>query len=421
MANIFVRPGKDQRRVVVTGMSAITPVGLNLATTWENIVAGRSGIERISVFDPAAFDTQIAGEVKGFNVDEYVPKKEQKKMDRFIHFTLAATKMALADAELSIPEDRQSRAGTIIGVGIGGLPMIERNHEVLRERGPSRLTPFFIPGIISNLAPGHVSMTYGLKGPNFAVTSACASGAHAIGEGAEYIRKGLCDVMICGGSEAAITPLAIGGFAAMKAMSTRNDRPHEASRPWDRDRDGFVLSEGCGILVLEDFEHAKARGARIYGELCGYGTSSDAYHMTSPAPGGAGAAQSMSLAVQDARIESDKIGYINAHGTSTPAGDELEADAIKRVFGQHAKDVWISSTKSVMGHTLGAAGAIESVFALMALSTGVVPPTINLENPSEGCDLDFVPFTARERQLDFVLNNSFGFGGTNASIIFGRV
>lgn len=421
MANIFVRPGKDQRRVVVTGMGVITPVGLNLAQSWDNVVNGHSGIERIATFDPTGFDTQIAGEVKNFNPDDAVPKKEQKKMDRFIQFTMAAAKMAMADAELKIAEERASRAGAIIGVGLGGLPIIEKQYDILRERGPSRLTPFFIPAIIANMAAGHVSMTYGLKGPNFCTTSACASGAHAIGEAGEYIRKGLCDIMVAGGAEAAITPLSIGGFAAMKAMSTRNDRPHEASRPWDRDRDGFVLSEGCGILILEDYEHAKARGARIYGELCGYGASSDAYHMTSPAPGGAGAAQAMSLALQDARLDASKVGYINAHGTSTPAGDELEAEAIKRVLGEHAKKVWVSSTKSVTGHTLGAAGAIESVFALNAIATGVVPPTVNLENPSEGCDLDFVPLTARERQLDYVINNSFGFGGTNASVVFGRI
>jgi 3-oxoacyl-[acyl-carrier-protein] synthase II len=421
MANIFVRPGKDQRRVVVTGMSVITPVGLNLAQSWDNVVNGRSGIERITGFDPSPFDTQIAGEVKAFNPDDYIPKKEQKKMDKFIHYTLAAAKMAMADAELAIAEDRATRAGTIIGVGLGGLPILEKQHDILRDRGPSRLTPFFIPAIIANMASGHVSMTYNLKGPNFCTTSACASGAHAIGEGGEYIRKGLADIMVCGGAESAVTPLGIGGFAAMKAMSTRNDRPHEASRPWDRDRDGFVLSEGCGIIILEDYEHAKARGAHIYAELCGYGASSDAYHMTSPAPGGAGAAQAMALALQDGRIDPSKVGYINAHGTSTPAGDELEAEAVKRVFGDHAKKVWVSSTKSVTGHTLGAAGAIESVFAINALATGIVPPTINLDNPSEGCDLDFVPFTARERQLDYVLNNSFGFGGTNASILFGRV
>jgi 3-oxoacyl-[acyl-carrier-protein] synthase II len=421
MANIFVRPGKDQRRVVVTGMSVITPVGLNLAQSWDNVVNGRSGIERIAAFDPSPFDTQIAGEIKGFNPDDFIPKKEQKKMDKFIHYTLGAAKMAIADAELTIDPERATRAGTIIGVGLGGLPILEKQHDILRDRGPSRLTPFFIPAIIANMASGHVSMTYNLKGPNFCTTSACASGAHAIGEGGEYIRRGLADIMVCGGAESAVTALGIGGFSAMKAMSTRNDRPHEASRPWDRDRDGFVLSEGAGIVVLEDYEHAKARGARIYGELCGYGASSDAYHMTSPAPGGAGAAQAMALALADGRIDASKVGYINAHGTSTPAGDELEAEAVKTVFGAHAKKVWVSSTKSVTGHTLGAAGAIESIFCLQVLSTGIVPPTINLDNPSEGCDLDFVPFTARERQLDYVINNSFGFGGTNASVLFGRI
>lgn len=421
MANIFVRPGRDQRRVVVTGMGLVTPVGLNLAQSWEGVVAGRSGIARIATFDANAFDTQIAGEVKGFNPDDWIAKKEQKKMDRFIQFSLAATKMALDDAELNISERGRERAGAIIGVGLGGLPIIEKQHQILMERGPSRLTPFFIPAIIANMAAGHVTMTHGLKGPSFCTTSACASGAHAIGEAAEYIRRGVADVMISGGAESAVTPLAIGGFGAMKALSTRNDHPEQASRPWDRDRDGFVLSEGSGTLILEDFEHARARGARIYGEVCGYGASSDAYHMTSPAPGGAGAAQAMTMALRDANLDRERVGYINAHGTSTPAGDELEAEAIKRVFGPHSKKMWVSSTKSVTGHTLGAAGAVESIFALMALHTGQVPPTMNLENPSEGCDLDFVPFTARERKLDYVLNNSFGFGGTNASIVFGRI
>jgi 3-oxoacyl-[acyl-carrier-protein] synthase II len=421
MTSVFVRKGKDQRRVVVTGMGTVTPVGLNLAQSWDSVVNGRSGIERITSFDPSVFDTKIAGEVKNFNADDWVPKKEQKKMDRFIHFTMAATKMAIDDSEIKFPEGGSPRIGTIIGVGLGGLPIIEKQYEILKERGPSRITPFFIPAIISNLAAGQVSMAYGLKGPSFCTTSACASGAHAIGEATEYIRRGIADVMIAGGAESAVTPLSIGGFAAMRAMSTRNDRPHEASRPWDRDRDGFVLSEGAGVLILEDMEYAKARGVRIYGEVCGYGASSDAYHMTSPAPGGAGAAQAMNMAVSEAGIDKTKIGYVNAHGTSTPAGDELESEAVKSVFGDHAYKLWVSSTKSVTGHTLGAAGAIESIFALMALHKGIVPPTINLDNPSEGCDLDYVPFTARERHLDYVLNNSFGFGGTNASVVFGRV
>jgi 3-oxoacyl-[acyl-carrier-protein] synthase II len=421
MTNIFVRPGKDQRRVVVTGMGMVTPVGLNVSQSWDAVVNGRSGIDRITSFDPTNFDAKIAGEVKNFNSDDWVPKKEQKKMDRFIHFTLAAAKMAIQDSELDFSDGRGDRRGSIIGVGMGGLPIIERQMQVLLERGPSRISPFFIPSIISNMAAGHVSMTYGLKGPNFCTTSACASGANAIGESMEYIRRGHADIMVCGGSESAVTPLSIGGFAAMKALSTRNDHPMQASRPWDRDRDGFVLSEGSGVLILEDFEHAKRRGVRIYGEVCGYGVSSDAYHMTSPAPGGAGAAQAMSMAIREANIRPEQIGYINAHGTSTPAGDELESEAVKSVFKEHAYKLWVSSTKSVTGHTLGAAGAIESIFSCMALTKGIVPPTINLEHPSDGCDLDYVPLTARERKLDYVLNNSFGFGGTNASLIFGRI
>lgn len=419
--SVFTRPGKDQRRVVVTGMGMITPVGLNLEKSWDAVVHGRSGIGPITAFDTTNFDTKIAGEVKDFNLDEFVPKKEQKKMDRFIHFTLAATKMALDDAEMTFQENNQARYGSIIGVGMGGLPIIERQHQILLERGPSRITPFFIPAIISNMAAGHVSMIYGLKGPNYCTTSACASGAHAIGEAAEFIRRGHADVMVTGGAEAAVTSLSIGGFGAMRALSTRNNTPELASRPWDRDRDGFVLSEGCGILVLEDLEHAKRRGARIYAEVCGYGVSSDAYHMTSPSPGGAGAAQAMNMAIHDARIEKEKVGYVNAHGTSTPAGDELESEAVKRVFGDYAYKLCVSSTKSVTGHTLGAAGAIESIFAVMAMHKGVIPPTINLDNPSEGCDLDYVPFTARERRSDYVMNNSFGFGGTNASLLFGRL
>lgn len=419
--NIFVRPTNPERRVVITGMGMLTPLGLNMAESWQGLVNGKSGIATITHFDPAAYDAKIAGEVKGFNADEYVPKKEQKKMDRFIQLALAATKMALEDSGVQLTEEDKLRTGTIIGVGMGGLPVIESQYDILKERGPGRVSPFFIPAVITNLASGHVSMTYGLKGPNYAVSSACASGAHAIGEAAEFIRNGRCDVMIAGGSEAVVSKMAIGGFSAMRALSTRNDNPTAASRPWDRDRDGFVLSEGCGILVLEDYEYASARGARIYGEVCGYGTSSDAYHMTSPAPGGAGAAQAMKYCLENARVRPDQVDYINAHGTSTPAGDELETMAVKTVFGDHAKKLWVSSTKSMIGHTLGAAGAVESVICLQALATSTVPPTINLDNPSPDCDLDYVPKTAREKKLNYVLNNSFGFGGTNCSVLFGRI
>mgnify|MGYP001309589457 CR=1 FL=1 len=421
-ANIFVRPTPPARRVVVTGMGLMTPLGLNLAESWDGLINGRSGIAKITAFDPSTYDARIAGEVKNFNPDDYVPKKEQKKMDRFIQFSLAATKMALADAGLEIVTDEQkSRAGAIVGVGMGGLPNIEAQNNILRDRGPSRVSPFFIPSVITNMASGQISITYGLKGPNYSVTSACASGAHAIGEAADFIRQGKCDIMVAGGAEAVVTPMAIAGFASMRALSTRNDNPTAASRPWDRDRDGFVLAEGVGILILEDYEHASQRGARIYGEVCGYGVSSDAYHMTSPSPGGAGAAAAVKMSLAEAGITPAQVDYINAHGTSTPAGDELETEAVKKVFGDHAKKVWVSSTKSMTGHTLGAAGAVESVVCLQVLKTNTVPPTINLDNPSADCDLDYVPKTAREKKMNYVLNNSFGFGGTNCSVLFGRI
>ena len=419
--NIFVRPTGPQRRVVVTGMGLITPLGLNLDESWQGLVSGKSGIGPITQFDAGAFDARIAGEVKGFQPDTYIPKKEQKKMERFIQFSLAATKMALDDAQLQVSDNEKARVGTIIGVGMGGLAFIEAQHDVLKERGPGRISPFFIPAVITNMAAGQISMAYGFKGPNYCTTSACASGAHAIGEAADFIRSGRADVMIAGGAEAVVTPMAIGGFAAMRALSTRNDHPVAASRPWDRDRDGFVLAEGSGVLVLEDYEYASQRGAKIYAEVCGYGTSSDAYHMTSPSPGGEGASQAMKYCLDDAQVRAEQVDYVNAHGTSTPAGDELETMAIKRVFGDHAKKLWVSSTKSMIGHTLGAAGAVESVICVQALRTSQVPPTINLDNPSDDCDLDYVPKVSRERKLNYVLNNSFGFGGTNVSLLFGRI
>lgn len=419
--NIFERPRGAERRVVVTGLSALTPLGLSVDESWSLLLKGQSGIGTIEAFDSSDLDVHIAGEVKNFNADEYVNKKDQKKMDRFIHLSLAAAKMAMDDADLSDLREMSQRVGTIVGVGMGGLPFIEKQHQTMLERGPSRLTPFFIPAVISNMASGQVSIQTGAQGPNYSVTSACASGAHSIGEAANYIRNGYCDVMIAGGTESVISPMAIGGFASMKALSTRNDSPTQASRPWDRDRDGFVLSEGSAMLILEDYEHASKRGAKIYGELTGYGVSSDAYHMTNPAPGGGGAALAMHMALKNAGLNPDQIDYINAHGTSTPVGDELETQAIKKVFGSHAANLWVSSTKSMTGHTLGAAGAIESVFSLLALDQGAVPPTINLEHPSDGCDLDYVPMTAREKSMKHVLNNSFGFGGTNACIVFSKI
>ena len=412
---------EGRRRVAVTGMGMMTPCGLTLQETWGSLIEGKSGIGPITQFDTSNFNTRIAGEVKEFDLDAFVPKKEQKKMDRFIHLALASAKMAIENSGLEFGEELGLRTGTIFGVGMGGLLLIERQHDVLGDRGPGRITPFFIPAVITNLAPGHIAITYGLKGPSYAIASACASGAHAIGDSAKYIADGTCDVMITGGAESVISGMAIGGFSAMKALSTRNEEPQRASRPWDKDRDGFVLSEGSAVLVLEELEHAKKRGARIYGEVSGFGLSCDAYHLTSPSPGGEGAARSMEMALKSAGLPADSVSYINAHGTSTPQGDEIETSAIKKVFGESAKKLWVSSTKSMTGHTLGAAGAIESVISLMALDTQVAPPTINLENPSEDCDLDYVPGSAREGKLDVVLNNSFGFGGTNCSLIFRKV
>ena len=422
MKDIYQRQAKAERRVVVTGMGMVSPLGLSVEESWKNVVAGRSGIDTITAFDASAFDAKIAGEVKGFDPTPYIEKKEQKKMVRFIHFSMACAEMAIRDSGLDFSnESLGQRTGAIVGVGIGGLIAIEAQHKVLLERGPSRLTPFFIPMVITNMAAGNISIKYGLRGPNYSVTSACASGAHSIGEATNYIRRGLCDVMIAGGAEAAICEMAVGGFAAMKALSTRNEQPKMASRPFDRDRDGFVMAEGAAILVLEDYEHAARRGAKIYAEVTGYGATSDAYHMTNPAPGGAGGAEAMRLALKDAALSPEQIGYINAHGTSTPAGDGQETQAIKTVFGDHARKLWVSSTKSMTGHALGAAGAIESVFAILALKENIAPPTINLDNPSDDCDLDYVPHTARDGQFEHVVNNSFGFGGTNVSLVFSKV
>lgn len=418
---MLTRPSEPQKRVVVTGVGAVTPLGLSIAESWSAALAGKSGIAKITRFNTEGFDVQFAGEVKGFNSDTYIAAKEQKKMDLFIHYSLAASKMALENAALTITDELSPRAGTIIGVGMGGLPSIEEQHKKFLERGPGRISPFFIPMVITNLASGQVSIAHNLKGPNYSVTSACASGAHSIGEAANYIRQGHCDVMLAGGSESTVCALAIGGFAAMRALSTRNDQPEKASRPFDKERDGFVLGEGAAILVLESYEHAQKRGAKILCELTGYGVSSDAYHMTNPAPEGAGGAQAMTMALKDARLSPDKINYINAHGTSTPVGDGLETAGIKKVFGAHAKKLWVSSTKSMTGHALGAAGAIEAAFCVMSLVDQKVAPTINLENPSEDCDLDYVPHEARSGKIEHVLNNSFGFGGTNASLIFSKL
>lgn len=418
---MFTRKSIEQRRVVVTGMGVLSPLGLDLKTNWDNAINGVSGIDFIQSFNTEGFDVTFAGEVKGFDPEVYIPKKELKKMDRFIQLCLASTEMAIKDSGIDLEKLNMQRVGTLIGNGIGGLHSIEAQHQILTDRGPSRISPFFIPSVISNLAPGHISIKYGFQGPNFTITSACASGAHAIGEAAKYIRDGHCDVMIAGGSEAGVTPLSMGGFAAMKALSSRNDQPKTASRPFDKSRDGFVLSEASATLVLEDYEVAKKRGARIYAEVVGYGLSSDAYHMTNPAPEGRGGALAMKHSLMDAGLNPEDIQYVNAHGTSTPTGDPLESMAIEGVFGDHAKKLWVSSTKGASGHALGAAGALESIFSIMAIETQTAPPTANLETPDENCRLDYIPGAARSGKINAVLNNSFGFGGTNCSLIFSKI
>ncbi len=408
----------EQRRVVVTGLGVITPVGVGVKETWDALLRGESGIDRITQFDPSGLPVQIAGEVKGFDPAEYIEPKEIKKMDRFIHFAVAATHMAVKDAELKIDGSNADRVGVIIGSGIGGLPKIEHYTRVLYERGYRRITPFFIPMSIINLASGQVSIIFGAKGPNSAVVTACSSGTHAIGDAFKIIQRGDADVMIAGGSEAVITPLGIAGFAVMKALSTRNDEPRKASRPFDRDRDGFVMAEGAGILVLEELGHAVRRGARIYAEVVGYGMTADAYHITAPSPDGEGAARCMEMALRDGGVRPDEVSYINAHGTSTKYNDELETAAIKRVFGDHAYRLAVSSTKSMTGHLLGASGGVESVVSVLSVFHDVVPPTINLDNPDPECDLDYVANESREMTVNYALNNSFGFGGTNACLLF---
>ncbi len=409
------------RRVVVTGLGLVTPIGIGVSESWENALKGKSGIGRITRFDPTAFSTQIAGEVKGFNPEDYMDKSEVRKMDRFIHFALAAAKEAVEDSGLEIEESMADRVGVIMGAGLGGLETIEKYHEIFLKSGPRRISPFFIPMLIVNLAPGQISMKYGAKGPNISITTACAAATHAIGEAYRCIQRGDADVVIAGGSEATITPLGLGGFCSMRALSTRNDEPEKASRPFDRDRDGFVMGEGAGILILEEYEFAKKRGAKIYAELCGYGATGDAYHITAPAPDGEGAARCMKLALETGKINPDEVDYINAHGTSTKYNDLYETMAIKSVFGDHAYELSVSSTKSMTGHLLGAAGGVEAVFTVLAIYNGVIPPTINLENPDPECDLDYVPNEPKERNIRVALSNSFGFGGTNAVVAFRKV
>ena len=410
----------DRRRVVVTGIGMISPLGIGNDATWQGLIEGRSGIGRITKFDTTAYPVQIAGEVKGFDPGNWIEKKEVKKSDTFIHYAVAASQMAIDDAKLDHRNVDSDRFGVIIGSGIGGLPLIEEMHAKLLERGPSRISPFFIPGLIVNLASGQVSIRFGAKGPSSAPATACATGAHAIGDAARVIRHDEADIMFAGGSEAVITPLAVGGFAAMRALSTRNDEPEKASRPWDLNRDGFVMGEGAGVLLLEEREHAIKRGARIYCEITGYGMSSDAYHITSPSEDAGGMMRVMQRALKDAKLETNQIGYINAHGTSTPVGDRIESLAIKRVFGDDAKKVAVSSTKSMTGHLLGAAGGLESAVAAKVVETGIIPPTINYETPDPECDLDYVPNKARKADVRHVMSNSFGFGGTNATLIFSK-
>jgi 3-oxoacyl-[acyl-carrier-protein] synthase II len=410
---------KNRPRVVVTGMGLLTPCGIGLEETWSAVTAGQSGIGQITQFDARQHDTKIAGEVKGFDASQWMDAKEVRRNDRFIQFAIATADMAMKDARYVVPREESERVGVIVGAGLGGLSSIESMAKTLAERGPKKITPFFIPSLIVNLAPGQISIRIGARGPNWSPVSACSTSAHAIGEALEHIRRGACDAVITGGSEAVITPLGVGGFNAMKALSTRNDEPERASRPWDRDRDGFVMGEGAGIMVLESLEHALARDARIYAELVGYGATSDAYHITQP--DGDGARRCMRLALQDGAVGVDDVDYINAHGTSTPVGDLQEAESVKALLGDRAGSVLISSTKSMHGHMLGAAGAVESILSILAIDRKLVPPTINLENPSPGCDLDFVAHGAVERDVSVALSNSFGFGGTNASLVFRRL
>ncbi len=410
----------NKQRVVVTGLGMVTPVGLNVADTWTAVLAGKSGVGLIDHFDASDLSCKICSRVKNFDPLPYMPEKEARKRDIFIQYGIAAAAEAIKDAGLTITEENAPRVGLAVGSGIGGLPMIEKCHSVLLESGPRRISPFFIPGAIINMIAGNLSIMYGMRGPNIAVVSACTTGTHNIGLAARTIAYGDADVMVAGGSEMASTKLGISGFAAMRALSTRNDAPEKASRPWDKDRDGFVLGDGAGVLVLESYEHAKKRGAKIYAELVGFGMSADASHITTPHPEGLGAALAMEHALKDAGMKPEEVDYINAHGTSTPAGDELEVLAIKRSFGDHAYKLAVSSTKSMIGHLLGAAGSVEAIFSILAIRDQIAPPTINLDNPDEGCDLNFVPHHAQKMKINVTLSNSFGFGGTNGTLLFRR-
>jgi 3-oxoacyl-[acyl-carrier-protein] synthase II len=412
----------SRRRVVVTGLGLVSPVGIGVEPSWQSLVAGRSGIGPITLFDASTYPTRIAGEVKSFEPGDFMDRKEARRNDRFIQFALAAAEMAMKDSGLDMSKEDPEQVGCIVGAGMGGLGTIEENRTLLTERGLKRIGPFFIPSLIINLAPGQISIRYGMKGPNFSTVSACATGNHSIGDALLYIERGLADVILAGGCEATITPLGVGGFCAARAMSERNDEPERASRPFDKGRDGFVAGEGSGLLVLEEYEHARRRGARIYAELAGYGASADAFHVTSPAPEGEGGQRAMRMALRFAGLGADQVGYVNTHGTSTPQGDVAECQAINKVFGDHArKGLVVSSTKSMTGHLLGAAGGCEAVITVLALHRGVIPPTINVDEQDPECQLDVVPNTAREKKLGAAMSNSFGFGGTNSVLLFKAV
>ena len=411
----------SRRKVVITGLGIISPVGNTIEQAWQNILAGRSGIGKITRFDTSTFSTQIAGEVKDFDVSKYIPLKDARRMDTFIHYGMAAGIEAIKDAGLEARPPYAERIGISIGSGIGGLPMIENTRDEFNASGIRKVSPFFVPGSIINMISGNLSIMYGYKGPNIALVSACATGNHSIGDAARLIEYGDADIMIAGGAESTVSPLGVGGFCAARALSTRNDDPQTASRPWDKDRDGFVLAEGAGVLVLEEYEHAKARGARIYAELAGFGMSADANHMTAPCEDGEGAARSMTNAMRNAGVNPQDVSYLNAHGTSTPLGDKAETVAVKRAFGDHAKKLVVNSTKSMTGHLLGAAGGVESVFSTLAIYHQVSPPTINIFNQDEACDLDYCANQARQMKIDVALSNSFGFGGTNATLVFRKI
>ncbi|MFH2012221.1 MAG: beta-ketoacyl-ACP synthase II [Pseudomonadota bacterium] len=409
-----------KRRVVVTGLGAVTPLGIGVENTWKALCEGKSGISKITRFDTTNYQTKIAGEVKDFDPEAFLDKKQARRMDTFVHYCIASTMMAIEDSKIKITDQNSERIGVIIGTGLGGLPTLEKNHTMLLEGGPKKISPFFIPMMIANIAPGQVAIHFGVKGPNICVVTACAAGSHAIGDSFKVIQRGDADIMITGGTEATITPLNISGFNAMKAISTNNEEPEKASRPFDNDRDGFVPAEGAGMIILEELELALKRGANIYGEIVGYGLTSDAFHITAPDPQGDGAARCMKMALHDANISPDEVDYINAHGTSTQLNDAIETIAIKNVFNKYSKNIPVSSTKSMTGHLLGAAGGVEAIFAILAIRDSIIPPTINYETPDPNCDLDYVPNVARKADVKIAISNSFGFGGTNAALVFKR-